>query len=213
MSVIERGGAASHPPAAPARLHRSESGSAASPAAATLLRALNALLPPDVRALAVSQTVPDFHARRSATGKLYRYELDLGPVQLPARRRFASHLPAPLDLERVAAAAALYLGRQDFAALASSGSDVRSTVRTLTRSDVWRAGDTLVYEVEADGFLRKMVRSLVGGLVAAGRGARSLDELRQALGSGRRALWPAPAEARGLTLVRVDYPPESAGVT
>ena len=180
---------------------------------ATLLRALNALLPADVRALEVAETAASFHARRSATGKLYRYELDLGSVQLPARRRFAAHLVLLLDLERVAVAVALYLGRQDFAALASSGSDVRTTLRTLTRSHVWRAGDTLVYEVEADGFLRKMVRSLVGGLVAAGRGARSLDELRQALAAGRRALWPAPAEARGLTLVRVDYPPESAGVT
>jgi tRNA pseudouridine38-40 synthase len=59
--------------------------------------------------------------------------------------------------------------------------------------------------VEADGFLRKMVRSIVGGLIAAGRGAVTLEDLRRALQSGDRGAWPAPAEARGLTLVRVEY--------
>lgn len=175
---------------------------------AELQRALNACLPTDVRVLAAEETPAGFHARRSATGKLYRYELDLGPVQLPARRRFAAHLALPLDQARVQAAAALFLGRHDFAALASTGSDVRTTVRTVTRSDVRCLGATLVYEVEADGFLRKMVRSMVGGLLAAGRGARSPEELREALAAGRRAGWPAPAEAHGLTLVRVDYPAE-----
>ena len=65
---------------------------------------------------------------------------------------------------------------------------------------------TLVYEVEADGFLRKMVRSLVGGLVAAGRGALAVEDLRRALLARDRRGWPPPADARGLTLVRVAYP-------
>jgi tRNA pseudouridine38-40 synthase len=66
-------------------------------------------------------------------------------------------------------------------------------------------GATLVYEVEADGFLRKMARSIVGGLIAAGRGASTVDSLRAALEGGDRRAWPAPAEARGLTLIRVEY--------
>jgi tRNA pseudouridine38-40 synthase len=171
-----------------------------------LARALNALLPEDVRVLDCGAAPPSFHPRKSAVSKLYRYLLDTGPVRLPQRRRFAGHVPWRLDESRVRAAAAAYVGRQDFASLASSGGSVKTTVRTITRSEAAFDGPTLVYEVEADGFLRKMVRSLVGGLVAAGRGAWDLDELRRALESRDRRAWPPPAEACGLTLVRVDYP-------
>jgi tRNA pseudouridine38-40 synthase len=175
---------------------------------ATLARALNGLLPRDVRVLAADHAPPGFHARRSATGKLYRYELDTGRVQLPQRRRFAGHVPGALDPAAVAAAAALFVGPHDFASLMSSGSPVRSTLRTITRSEAQVDGASLVYEVEADGFLRKMVRSLVGALLAAGRGDLSVEELARALAARDRSAWPPPAEARGLTLVRVDYPPE-----
>ena len=79
----------------------------------------------------------------------------------------------------------------------------------MTRSEAAFDAGTLVYEVEADGFLRKMVRSMVGGLIAAGSGAMGVAELAKALAARDRSAWPRPAEARGLTLVRVDYPPES----
>jgi tRNA pseudouridine38-40 synthase len=179
----------------------------------TLARALNGLLPDDVRVLAAAMVPAEFDARRSAVSKLYRYETDLGLLQMPTRRRLAGHHRGALDPERVAAAAALYLGRQDFAALASAGSSIKTTVRTVLRSDVRfepepATGDPrgrLVYEVVAEGFLRKMVRSMVGGLLAAGAGTRSLDDLKKALASGDRRAWPPPAEARGLTLVSVSY--------
>lgn len=179
-----------------------------------LLRALNALLPEDVRVVEAALAPAGFHARRSAVSKCYRYELDAGAVQLPTRRRLAGHVPWKLDEEAVAAAARLYLGRHDFASLASSGGSVKTTVRTVTRSDAvfLSGGGTLVYEVEADGFLRKMVRSLVGGLIAAGRGAVAVEDLSRALESRDRRSWPAPAPARGLTLVRVDYPPTPPAV-
>ncbi len=169
-------------------------------------RALNALLPEDVRVLDCAPAPPSFHPRKSAASKLYRYLLDTGPVRLPQRRRLAGHVPWRLDEARVRAAAATYVGRHDFASLASSGGSVKTTVRTITRSDAAFDGPTLVYEVEADGFLRKMVRSLVGGLVAVGRGAMTVDDLRTALARADRSSWPPPAEACGLTLVRVDYP-------
>lgn len=181
--------------------------------ALALQRALNSLLPRDVRVLETARAAPQFHPRRSALGKLYRYELDTAPVQLPIRRRYAAHLPLTLDEPRVVLAAALFLGRHDFASLASSGGSVKTSVRTVTRSDARFVSGTLLFEVEADGFLRKMVRSMVGGLIAAGRGSHSPDELRQALAACDRSAWPPPAEARGLTLVRVHYPPEFAGVT
>lgn len=192
--------------------------------ASDLLRAFNAVLPSDLRVVAAAAAPVDFHARRDAVGKLYRYVLDTGRVQLPTRRRYAGHVPTSLDLEAARAAAGLFVGRHDFASLASAGGSVRTTVRTVTRSEVSLAdpsapgaGETWVYEVEADGFLRKMVRSMVGAIVAAGRGAWSIGRLQAALAACDRRQWPAPAEARGLTLVRVAYardlrPPEETGV-
>jgi tRNA pseudouridine38-40 synthase len=149
-----------------------------------------------------------FHPRKSASSKLYRYVLDCGGVQPPQRRRFAGFCPSVLDEGRVRAAAALYLGRRDFASLASSGSSATTTVRSVTGSQVVFEAGTLVYEAAADGFLRKMVRSMVGGLLEIGRGAWSGVALREALERRERRGWPAPAEARGLSLQRVDYPPE-----
>jgi tRNA pseudouridine38-40 synthase len=178
-----------------------------------LVRALNGWLPEDARVLAASAIDEDFDARRSAVSKLYRYELDLGPVSLPTRRRNAALFRGPLDPAAVAAVAALYVGTHDFAALAAAGSSVKTTVRTVERSDVRfepepATGDPrgrLVYDVVADGFLRKMVRNMVGAMIAAGSGARRVDDLARALAAGDRAAWPAPAEARGLTLIQVRY--------
>jgi tRNA pseudouridine38-40 synthase len=170
-----------------------------------LRRALNSLLPHDLRALAVRPAPPGFHARRSALGKLYRYVLDTAEVQLPTRRRLAAHRPGLLDPERVRATAALFVGGRDFASLASSGTAVRTSVREVRRSEARFDGETLVYEVEADGFLRKMVRSMVGGLIAAGCGQRQPAALADALAARDRRQWPAPAAAHGLTLIRVDY--------
>jgi tRNA pseudouridine38-40 synthase len=181
--------------------------------AATLARALNGLLPLDVRVLAAAEVAVGFDARRASTSKLYRYELDIGPVRLPTRRRMAGYHRGPLDPERVAEVATLYEGRHDFAALASAGSTVKTTERTVLRSEARfepepATGDArgrMHYEVVAEGFLRKMVRSMVGGLLAAGDGTMTVDELRDALRGGDRSRWPAPAEACGLTLVRVEY--------
>jgi tRNA pseudouridine38-40 synthase len=170
-----------------------------------LQRALNGLLPEDVRVLEAALAPPGFHARKSAVSKVYRYELDCGGVQLPQRRRVAGHVPFPLDEGAVRETAELYLGRHDFASLASSGGSAKTTVRTVLRSEAAFAGPTLVYEAEADGFLRKMVRSMVGGLVAAGRGAVRPADLARALEARDRRAWPAPAAACGLTLVRVAY--------
>jgi tRNA pseudouridine38-40 synthase len=179
-----------------------------------LLRALNALLPEDVRVLEAAPCPPSFHARKSARSKIYRYVLDTGPVQLPTRRRRAGHLPSTLDEDAVHAAARLFLGRHDFASLRSAGSSAATTLRSVTRSEATFGGieglpgaRAMVFVTEADGFLRKMVRSMVGGIVAAGRGAVTVEALGKARAARDRRRWPAPAEARGLTLVHVAYPP------
>jgi len=177
-----------------------------------LLRALNGLLPEDVRALEVALAPPGFHARRSALRKHYRYTLDTGPVQSPLRRRYAAHAPGLLDVPSIREAAAMFVGPHDFASLQSAGGTVKTSVRTVQRCEARLEGDTLTFDVEADGFLRKMVRSMVGGLVAVGRKASSVDALRRALLARDRRRWPAPAEARGLTLVRVFFAEEFGGV-
>jgi tRNA pseudouridine38-40 synthase len=173
-----------------------------------LLRAVNGLLPPDVRALRAEPVSSAFHPRRDAVSKHYRYSLDTGGVQLPQRRRFAGHVPFALDAARVRTAAGAFLGRHDFASLQTAGGSVQTTIRTVSRSEARFDDAALTFDVEADGFLRQMVRSMVGGLTAVGRGAWSVADLERALERRDRRAWPAPAEARGLTLVRVRYPGE-----
>ncbi len=179
---------------------------------ARLRSSLNGLLAADVRVLEAARAEDGFHARRSALVKHYRYLLDCGGVPLPPRRRYAAWIPWALDRDAVRAAAALYLGRHDFASLASAGGSVKTSVREVTRSEarleeptLGSEQATLVYEVEADGFLRRMVRSMVGGLIAAGRGTATVEDLSRALQARDRRHWPAPAPACGLTLVRVAY--------
>ena len=180
--------------------------------ATELQRALNGLLPEDVRVLEAAAVSLEFHARSSATSKLYRYVLDCGGVPLPQRRRAAGWIPRALDEGGVRAAAALFMGRHDFTSLASAGGSVKTTLREVTRSEVTFNERGLTYEVEAEGFLRKMVRSMVGGLIAVGSGKLAPGDLAAALEARDRRAWPAPAPACGLTLVRVDYAPGRAPV-
>ncbi|MEO8359274.1 MAG: tRNA pseudouridine(38-40) synthase TruA [Vicinamibacteria bacterium] len=170
-----------------------------------LARALNSTLPKDVRALSSSIVDASFHARRSAVSKHYRYLLDVCDTQHPVRRRYVGHTGYKLDREAVALVASLFVGRKDFASLQNAGTDVKTTVRTVTRSEVTWDGSTMTFDVEADGFLRRMVRAMVGGLISAGRGAVTVDQLKDALASADRSLWPAPAAPEGLYLVEVKY--------
>jgi len=170
-----------------------------------LARALNSTLPKDIRAMASSPVAPDFHARRSAVSKHYRYLLDVGETQHAVRRRYAGHTGFKLDRAVLDRAASLFLGRKDFASLRNAGTDVKTTIRYVTRSEVHWEDSTMIFDVEADGFLRRMVRSMVGGLIAAGRGAVSVEQLTEALESHDRSQWPAPAPPEGLYLVSVQY--------
>ena len=170
-----------------------------------LAHALNAVLPRDIRALDSTGVDATFHARRSAVSKHYRYVLDVGETQHAVRRKYAGHTGFALDRGAVAGVAALFPGTQDFAALQNTGSPVKTTTRTVTRSEVHWEESTLIFEVEADGFLRRMVRAMVGGLTSAGRGATTVEQLAVALESRDRSRWPAPAGPEGLYLVSVRY--------
>jgi tRNA pseudouridine38-40 synthase len=164
-------------------------------------RGLNANLPPDIRVLKVEEAPPGFHARFSARSKTYRYALRNVPVASPFERAYAWHVPEPLDVDAMRAAAAALVGTHDFAAFQSAGSDVTDTVRTMTRSEFV----DLTYEIEGNGFLRHMVRAIVGTLVEVGQGRRPVSSVEALLAGGRRAEAGATAPPHGLFLGRVDY--------
>jgi len=171
----------------------------------TLARALNALLPEDIRVVDVAEAAPDFHARFDARSKTYQYEMRTTPVSTPFDRAYVWHLPEPLDLNAMRQAAAVLVGRHDFAAFQSAGSETSSTVRTLSRSELLAGDGFLRYEIAGDGFLRHMVRAIVGTLVEIGRGRRPLSTMAELVAGGTRGDAGATAPARGLFLVRVDY--------
>src|SRR5688500_4226083 len=154
---------------------------------ATLTRALNARLPEDVRVLAVADVPADFHARFSARGKTYQYRLRNAAIASPFERAYVWHVPEPLAQDAMAAAAALLIGRHDFAAFRSAGAEVATTVRTVTRSEWTEEDRLLTYHVAGDGFLRHMVRAIVGTLVEVGRGWRAPEAVGALLRGGTRA--------------------------
>lgn len=175
---------------------------------AAIARGLNAQLPPEIRVLQVEEAPPGFHARFSATSKLYRYALRNAPVVSPFARAYVWHVPERLDVTAMCTAAAALVGTHDFAAFASAGSDVKDTVRTMTRSevaDLTRSAPQLHYEIEGNGFLRHMVRAVVGTLVEIGQGRRPVSSVEALLAGGRRAEAGATAPPQGLFLVRVNY--------
>ena len=168
-----------------------------------LLRALNAVLPQDVRIFSLDEAPPDFHARRSARSKVYRYRIVHAPQPSPLDRRYVLHWPYPLKLGKMREAARLFVRTADFTAFSSNRD--RSPVRTVTRSELRRSGDEIVYTIEAAGFLRYMVRTIVGTLLEVGRGRIAPGEVEEIFRHKDRSLAGPTAAAKGLTLVRVDY--------
>jgi tRNA pseudouridine38-40 synthase len=176
-------------------------------------RALNALLPPDVTIVRLEQIAETFHARFDAIQKTYSYTLWHEPRWLLPQRRAYVWQVGELSLGAMEKAARKLIGSRDWSAFQNQGTPVRSPVRTV-RDIHCKAGtcpQESVWLFTADGFLKQMVRNLMGCLVMVGKGRLTTDQVMVILAQGRRELAPATAPARGLCLERVDYGDGSGG--
>ena len=172
-----------------------------------LQRACNALLPPDIAVRSIQPVTDDFHARHSARTKTYVYQILSHPVPSPLKRLYWWHIPERLDVLKMAEAAEVLRGSHDFSAFGSPTDGTPSTVREILAAE-WEAklhDGTLAFTIQGTGFLRYMVRSLVGTLVMVGRGKMLPEQLHRVLKSRNRALAGPTAPAYGLCLVSVEY--------
>jgi tRNA pseudouridine38-40 synthase len=176
-----------------------------------LQKAINGNLWRDIRIMKVEEADDEFHARFSARQKTYVYRVINAPVMSPFWRRFAHHEGRPLDVARMNDAARLFLGEHDWSAFASVHTDGDSKVRDIKSFNItskWddRASAALIeFEITANGFLRYMVRSIVGTLMEVGHGERDIEVVQTAIHTGNRSYAGITAPAKGLTLHKVDY--------
>ena len=181
-----------------------------------LRNAINGNLAADVRVLSVDIVPEDFHARYSAKSKTYCYRVVHGPVLSPFWARHAHQESRPVNLERMRRVAGMLVGEHDWTAFSAADSDSESRVRNVTQLEVSSRYDRrgqcelIEFTVSANGFLRYMVRSIVGTLLAAGRDEIDESTVRQAIARGERSLAGATAPPQGLTLIKVEYSAERA---
>jgi tRNA pseudouridine38-40 synthase len=182
-----------------------------------LVHGTNHLLPDDVRVLAADRMAAGFHARRAARGKEYCYRLSRAAVPSPLDAPYVLRVPARIDAAAMAAAAAALVGRHDFSAFALAGGSHTQPFRTIASAAIEESGEAgeagsagaeLRFRVVGDGFLRGMVRALVGTLLEVGLGRRPPEDVAALLGGAARGAAGATAPAHGLVLERVLYPPE-----
>jgi len=175
-----------------------------------LLPAMNSRLPYDVRVLSVEEAEDGFHARFSARSKAYRYRISNTRIMSPFQLRYAWHIARRLDLDAMMEGATELLGEHDFAAFQAKGGTTESSVRTITQS-AWTeepldgTDRMLIYEIGGSGFLKYMVRTVVGTLIEVGDGRRTPASIRDLLVSRNRTSAGPTAPPMGLYLVRVDY--------
>jgi tRNA pseudouridine38-40 synthase len=173
-----------------------------------LRRAVNRLLPRDIRVLSVEEAAPDFHPRFQAKRKTYEYRIFRGEICSPFERRYVCHHPYPLAIDEMIALAPLLEGEHDFSAFAASDDRDElelSKVRTIFCSRLTLESDRLIYRVTGSGFLKHMVRNIVGVLLEVGKGNVDRSAFLARLEPGCQ-IPPGPTvAARGLFLMSVDY--------
>jgi len=176
-----------------------------------LRHAINGNLWRDIRIIRAEKAPDDFHARFSARRKTYIYRIVNAPVMSPFWRRYAAHEARPLDVARMNEAARLFLGEHDWTAFSAARSDGDNRVREIkefaveSRWDERAQAAMIEFRISASGFLRYIVRSIIGTMTEVGRGEKDFDTIQTAIVSGNRELAGQTAPAHGLTLYRVDY--------
>jgi tRNA pseudouridine38-40 synthase len=175
------------------------------------VKALNAILPSDVRVNGAREMPQAFHATLDAKSKLYRYIIDNGQVADPFQRRYSYHVYRPLDVDAMQRAAAALEGRHDFHSFETQWPNRMSSVRTITQIAVRRMNNFVWVDVEADGFLYNMVRSITGTLLLVGTGRWPESRVAEALQAEDRREAGPTAPPQGLFLVRVRYPHDGHG--
>ncbi len=169
-----------------------------------LRRALNAVLPADVVALRVEETAPGFHPRYDARSRRYRYTLYNAPIRWPLCRRYSLHVAGPLGVAAMRQAAQVLVGEHDFATFGQPPQGQVTTRRVLLAE--WGGEPPhLTFDIEANAFLYRMVRSIVGALLRVGRGKVSVDEFAAALAARERGQAGPTAPPHGLCLMEVKY--------
>lgn len=168
-----------------------------------LFRALNALLPNDIRIISCQKVPQDFHARKSARSKIYQYRIFNAPQISPFLIRYVLHWTLPLDVEKMEQAAALFVREADFSAFSSNR--LLKPVRSVKRSEIQKKGDEIFYTIEANGFLRYMVRTIVGTLLETGKGKIMAEEIESIFKGKKRTLASPTAPPQGLSLLKVNY--------
>ncbi|MBN1570419.1 MAG: tRNA pseudouridine(38-40) synthase TruA [Acidobacteria bacterium] len=170
-----------------------------------LVRALNSLLPRDVRVLSARQVPHAFHARRDAVSKVYRYQMYLGPILPPHLMREYFHYPIPVDIPKMETAARLFIGEHDFTSYAKKNAISSSATRRIFRCELKKLGRRLLLTVEGNGFLHHMVRNMAGTLLEVGRGTISLTDFQNLFSKRDRTQAGFTAPAHGLVLLKVKY--------
>lgn len=170
-----------------------------------LFRGLNGILPWDIRVMSIEPAPQDFHAQKNALKKRYEYRLYTGPVLPPFLHGRVHHMTRPLNVSQMQKAAALLCRSHDFRGFAAASTRVKSTVRTVSLSQLQEQGCHLTYQIEGNGFLYHMVRNIMGTLLEIGVGKRDPDDIRRILDSRDRRLAGPTAPARGLYLMHVSY--------
>jgi tRNA pseudouridine38-40 synthase len=170
-----------------------------------LQNALNALTPPDICVTAAEMAGDDFDPRRAARSRVYTYRIWNARWMSPFWRRYAWHVPRPLALDGMRSAAAHLVGEHDFSSFQAAGCEAKQPVRRVLRSDLDDSDKLITYTIEATGFLRHMVRNIIGTLVEVGLGERAAADLPGLLAARNRTLAGPTAPACGLCLQRVNY--------
>lgn len=172
----------------------------------TILHGGNAMLPPDIRILSAAEVPLSFDARRHAKEKEYRYFLFLNPVASPFLSRYAWHIEKPLDLGAIREGLSHAVGEHDFTSFRGQGCTARTTVRTVFRAELTEELPALFYiAIVGNGFLRHMVRNIVGTLVDVGKGKYPPERVRELLSLRDRSEAGPTAPAHGLFLWKVEY--------